>query len=286
MKAPDFAYVQPASLDEAIGLLAEIGEGAVPLAGGQSLLTTLNMRLSAPEVLVDIGGLEELRGIEQVDDAIRIGSSTRHVDVQRSNIIAEHLPLISDAMAHVAHVGIRNRGTFGGSLANADPAAEMPACAVALGATLVLAGPDGRREIAAEDFYKGLFETDRAPDEILVEARVPVQPAAQVSAFDELSRRSGDFAVAGLAAVGQVESGSFSDLRLVYLGCDDGPRLAARTAALIVAQGLTVDDAALVAALRADQEYSDVPGLSAATKCRLAAVLTRRVLARLHGDMA
>ena len=286
MKAPDFSYVQPTSLDEAIALLVEHGDGAVPLAGGQSLLTTLNMRLSAPEVLVDIGGLDELRWIERDGDVIRIGALTRHVDVQRSAVVAEHLPLISEAMAYVAHAAIRNRGTFGGSLANADPAAEMPACVVALNGTLVLAGPGGQRQIAAGDYYMGLFETARRADEILVEARLSAQPAGQVSAFGELSRRSGDFAIAGLAATGQVDGSRFADLRLVYLGCDDGPKLATAVADAIAAQDGPPDDSALAAALRRDHEFSDAPGLSAATKRRLAGVMTRRVLTRMRERVA
>ncbi len=283
MKAPDFSYVRPASLDEAIGLLVTHGESAVPLAGGQSLLTTLNMRLSAPELLVDISGLDELRGIDVDGGTVRIGALARHVDVATSPVVAEHLPLISEAMAHVAHVAIRNRGTFGGSLANADPAAELPACAVVLKATLVLAGPDGQREVAAGDFYQGLFETTRQGDELLVEVRVPVQPAGQLFAFEELSRRSGDFGIAGLAATGQLEDGGFADLRLAYLGCDDGPRLAAAVAAAVSGQGGPLDDRQIAEALRQDYEFSDVPGLSAATKVRLAAVLTRRALDRMRG---
>jgi len=163
MKAPNFAYAKPASLNEALELLSAHAGAAVPLAGGQSLMATLNLRLSAPELLVDLGALDELRGIAEDGDAVAIGALTTHSEVAQSPLVRRALPLIARAMRDVAHVAIRNRGTLGGSLAYADPAAEMPACCVALDATLVVAGRAGRREIPAAQFYKGLFETALDP---------------------------------------------------------------------------------------------------------------------------
>ncbi len=194
MKAPRFSYVRAESVEHALGLLEEHGEEARILAGGQSLMPTLNMRLSQPKLLIDINRLAALEGISLRGDNVRIGALARHVAVANSPIVAEHLPLIAEAMPHVAHVAVRNRGTFGGSIALADPAAELPACALALGATFVVAGAGGRRSIAAADYFRGLYETARKPNELLVEALVPVQRPGFVSVFMELARRHGDFA--------------------------------------------------------------------------------------------
>ena len=284
MKAPNFTYVRPASLDEALQILGNRGAGAVPLAGGQSLITTLNMRLSAPEILVDIGDLKELHGIFDDGDVIRIGAATRHTEVLNSPVVSEHLPLLAEAIHHVGHVAIRNRGTFGGSLAYGDPAAEMPVCALVQGATMVLAGSAGRRELAAEDFYRGLYENDLRAGELLIEARLPKQAPGETAAFAELSRRSGDFAIAGVAATGKVENDRLTQLRLAYLGADNGPKLAAATAAALVGKPLPLTDlAALQSGLRKDHDMSSVPGLSADTKYHLAQVLTRRVIETLLG---
>src|SRR5258705_8123558 len=175
VKAPRFSYVRAESVEHALGLLADHGEEARILAGGQSLMPTLNMRLSQPRLLIDINRLGALGGISLQGDRVRIGALARHVEVARSPIVAEHLPLIAEAMPHVAHVAVRNRGTFGGSIALAGPAAELPACALALGATFVVAGAGGRRSITAADYFRGLYETARRPDELFVEALVPVK---------------------------------------------------------------------------------------------------------------
>ncbi len=282
MKAPKFDYVRPASLDDALGILAGSGRDAVPIAGGQSLLATLNMRLSAPDLLVDIGDLEELRGISDAGDEIRIGAATRHAEVLESPVVEARLPLLREALGHVAHVAIRNRGTIGGSLALADPAAEIPACVVALGGTLVLARADGRREVPAEAFFKGLFETDRGADELIVEVRLPVQPVGWVSAFAEFARRRGDFAIVGLAALARITQGRFDQLRLAYLGCVDRPRLAAGVAGMVVGRGLPLgDEGALRDMIAAELDPVASPGWSVETKLHLATVLTRRVLAIL-----
>ena len=198
MKPAPYGYARAATLDDVFSLLAEHGEDAKILAGGQSLMATLNMRLSEPEVLIDINRIDGLAGIQDTGDAIRIGAMARHVDVEESDVIATHAPLITAAMEHVAHPAIRNRGTFGGSIAFADPAAEMPACAVALGATMHIAGKGGTRDIPAADFFKGLYETAIGEGEILTAVSVPKITAGWKSGFMELARRHGDYAIIGL----------------------------------------------------------------------------------------
>ncbi len=194
MKAPPFAYVKPRSLTEAFDLLER--PGAKILAGGQSLIPALNMRLSTPELLVDITGLQGLSKIEARNGTVRIGALCTHAQVERSAEVREHLPLIAEAVAHIAHPAIRNRGTLGGSLALADPNAELPACALALDAALIVAGKKGERRVQASGFFKALFETDLEPNEILVGAEFP---RAAKSVFLELARRQGDYAIVGLA---------------------------------------------------------------------------------------
>ena len=191
MKAPSFAYAKPRSLDEAFALIER--PGAKILAGGQSLVPTLNMRLSAPELLVDITGLPGLSEIAVDKGIVRIGALVTHARLEKD----KHLPLLAEAAKHVAHPAIRNRGTLGGSLALADPAAEYPACAVALQATIIVKGKKGERRVPAEQFFKGLFETDLKAGEILTGAEFP---AGGRSAFLELTRRQGDYAIVGLAA--------------------------------------------------------------------------------------
>src|SRR5258708_22091769 len=173
MKAPRFAYARPASVAEALALLAEHKGDARVLAGGQSLVPMMNFRLAAPKVLVDINRIAALTGIKVTRNHIRIGALTRHVELERSADVAPHLPLIAAAMPHIAHPAIRNRGTFGGSCALADPAAELPACALALGATFVVAGRKGERRVAAQDFFRGLYATALKAGELLVPAAVP-----------------------------------------------------------------------------------------------------------------
>ncbi|MBM3275414.1 MAG: FAD binding domain-containing protein, partial [Candidatus Sericytochromatia bacterium] len=194
MKARNFRYVRPKSLGDAFRILGDAGDDAVPVAGGQSLLAGLNMRLSAPELLVDIADLPELQGQSFDGQAIRLGALTRHRELLRSDLVRSHLPLLTQAAPYIGHVAIRNRGTLGGSLAYADPAAELPACAVALGAVLVLGSAKGERRVQAEDFFQGLFETDLRPGELILAVEFPSPSAGTVTSFAELSRRHGDFA--------------------------------------------------------------------------------------------
>ena len=190
-----------------------------------------------------------------------------------------HLPLLVDAARHIGHVAIRNRGTLGGSLAYADPAAELPACAVALDATLVLGGADGEREVKAELFFKGLFETDLRPGELIVAVKFPAIQAGTSVGFAELSRRHGDFALVGLAMVARLQRDCIETARLAYFGCADHAKLAPSVAAAIAGQAVPLADAsAFEAAIRTDLTPDDTPGLRASTRLQMTAVLTRRVL--------
>jgi len=279
VKAPKFSYVRAESIEQVLELLARHGDQARILAGGQSLMPTLNMRLSQPEILVDIKGLEALKGISEQDGTVRIGALARHVEVLTSPLVARHLPLIAEAMPNVAHVAVRNRGTYGGSISMADPSAEMPACAVALGATFVVESARGRREIAAEDFFIALYETARAPDELLVEARIPVQKPGDVSVFLELARRHGDFAIAGLACCARIDGDVVADARLVYFGSEDKPTVAKGAAAAIVGKPWSEDSQqAAIAALADDLDPMSNLNGSAAVKLHLQRVLTKRAL--------
>jgi len=279
VKAPRFHYVRAESVDEAIRLLAQHGDDARILAGGQSLMPTLNMRLSQPKVLIDITRIDALKGIALRDGNVRIGALTRHAEVMGSAVIAQHLPLIAEAMPHIGHVAVRNRGTFGGSIALADPAAELPACVLALGARMVVESVRGRRAIAADDFFTGLYETAREPDELLVEVLVPPQDRNDVSVFMELSRRHGDFAIAGLACLARIRRDAVSDARLVYFASEAKPTLAKRTIAAINGKpwSKTVGEAAS-AALADDLDPIANTFGSAATKLHLQRVLTQRAL--------
>jgi carbon-monoxide dehydrogenase medium subunit len=226
MKASAFSYARASSVVDALDLLARHGDQAKVLSGGQSLMPALNLRLSAPELLVDIGAIEELRGISVANGVLTIGALTRHVDILRSAEIARHAPLLTDAIAHVAHPAIRNRGTFGGSLAHADPASELPACALALDAVILVRSRDGERRIQAADFFTGIYETLLAPDELLVAVEVPVAKPNAVHFFHEYARRKGDYAIVGLAASGILDGDVFTGLRLGYFAVGDKPMLA------------------------------------------------------------
>jgi aerobic carbon-monoxide dehydrogenase medium subunit len=280
VKAPRFSYVRPESFEHALRLLAEHGDDARILAGGQSLMPVLNMRLSQPKLLIDINRIDALKGISVRDGGVRIGALARHVEVMNSPIVARHLPLIGEAMPHLAHVAVRNRGTFGGSIALADPSAELPACILALGASLIVESTRGRRTIAADDFFLGLYETARAPDELLVEVLIPEQKRDHVSVFMELSRRQGDFAIAGLACYACCERQFVSEARLVYFGSEVKPTLAVRAMAAINGRPWSpaVSEAACTA-LADDLDPIDNTFGSPATKLHLQRVLTQRALA-------
>ena len=285
MKPAPFAYVRADTLDDVFRVLDQHGDGARILAGGQSLMATLNMRLSAPEVLVDIGRVAGLAGIEDAGDTIRIGAMTRHVEVETSDRVADHAPLLASAMPHIAHPAIRNRGTFGGSIAFADPAAELPACSVALGARMSIAGRDGTRTVEADAFFRGLYETAVGPGEILTAVEVPKIAPGWKSGFTELARRHGDYAIIGLAAQVEILGGRFGGGRLVFFGAGDRPISAVRTTALL--DGETWSDA--LAARLADELKEELDpfedlNADAAMRRHLAGVLVKRTLAPLAAD--
>lgn len=233
MKAPAFNYTRASSVAAALDLLALHGDQAKVLSGGQSLMPALNLRLSAPEMIVDIGAIPELRGISVADGILKIGALTRHVDLQRSPDIAAHAPLLTEAIAEVAHPAIRNKGTIGGNLAHADPASELPACVMALDATIVVRGKDGERRIPATEFFIGIYETALSPEELLVAVEVPVRKPNSVHFFHEFSRRRGDYAIVGLAASAILNGDTFADLRLGFFAVGDRPVLAAASHHLI-----------------------------------------------------
>src|SRR3954469_25717419 len=176
MKASAFSYARATSVANALELLGSHGDKAKVLSGGQSLMPAMNLRLVSPEFIVDIGELAELRGIRVKDNPLTIGALTRHVDLLKSPEIAAYAPLLTEAVAHIAHPAIRNRGTIGGSLAHADPASELPACMVALDASIVLSGPEGERSVKAVDFFKGIYETVLSPQELLIAIELPLKP--------------------------------------------------------------------------------------------------------------
>src|SRR4051794_14099267 len=214
MKASAFAYARPTSVANALELLAAHGDSAKVLAGGQSLMPAMNLRLISPDFIVDIGELAELRGIVVRDGILTVGALTRHADVLKSSDIAAHAPLLRDAASHVAHPAIRNRGTLGGSLAHADPASELPASMVALGATIIACGPRGERRIPAGEFFIGIYETALSPQELLVAVELPLARNDSAHFFHEFSRRHGDYAIVGLAAQAIIRGDRFAELRL------------------------------------------------------------------------
>jgi carbon-monoxide dehydrogenase medium subunit len=282
MKAPDFAYIRPDSLDEAFAALAQYGDDARILAGGQTLMALQNLRMASVDVLVDINRIPDLSGIHEETDHIKIGALVRYTALEKSALIERHAPLLKDAVQFVAHPAIRNRGTIGGSLALGDPAAEMPACILALGAELELSAADGTRRVAADDFFLGLYETALRPDEILTAIYVPKARATQVYAIDEIVRRRGDFALAGLAISGDAVGSSLKSVRMAYFGVADRPILATSPMAILEGQSLTPAVIGKVReAVTGELDPPDDPATPAAYRRHLGGVLATRLLEKL-----
>jgi carbon-monoxide dehydrogenase medium subunit len=275
LKPAPFAYAKARSVAHAIELLAT--DDARLLAGGQSLIATLNMRLSQPALLVDINRISGLDRIVLKNGDVEIGALVRHAQAERSAEIAQAAPLIALALPHIGHPAIRNRGTVGGSLAFADPAAELPACVVALGGEIEIVGPNGQRTINAEEFFKGLFETALTPRDMLTAIRVPAASAGSRVGFAEFARRQGDYAMVGLAACAQADGKRLKDVRLAYFGLGATP-VRARKAETALADG-DVEGAA--SALADDLEPSNDMHASSEVKAHLAGVLLRRVARQL-----
>lgn len=284
MKAAAFDYAKPASVSEAIALKRAHGGDARFLAGGQSLLPAMNMRVDRPGMLIDLNAIAGLGGIDDAGDTIRIGALTRTAELGRSGVIARRLPLLARCVEHIAHPAIRSMGTFGGSLVLADPAAEWPAACLALDASMVVTGPTGERTIVAPDFFRGLYTTALAEDELLVRVDLPVQPEGARSVALELVRRRGDFAIAGIVAQAVAAAdGALSEVRIAFFGIADRPvRLAAVEQA--VAHGGSDGVGAARAALEAGIEFTGDLYHAPATKRHLAGVLLGRAVDALRHD--
>jgi carbon-monoxide dehydrogenase medium subunit len=281
MKAAAFAYARATSVSNALELLGVHGDMAKVLSGGQSLMPAMNLRLISPELIVDIGEIAELRGIMVTGDVVRIGALTRHVDLLRSPEIAAHAPLLTDAVAHIAHPAIRNRGTIGGSLAHADPASELPACMLALNATIIIRGQAGERQIAARDFFTEIYETALSAQELLVAVELPAAPRNSVHFFHEFARRHGDYAIAGLAAQAIVENDVIADLRLAFFAVGDRPILATAAEKLVKTAITPAILSEASTALGAELDPHDDQQASATMRRHLAKVLLARCVSAL-----
>ena len=281
MKPALFDYIAPETVAEAITALAA-EPMALPLAGGQSLIPTMNFRLSSPSTLVDLRKVAGLRGIVVADRAIRVGAMTRHRELETHPGARQANPLIAEVMANVAHIAIRNRGTVGGSIAHADSAAELPCMLVATGGTVRAAGPDGERTVAADDLFSFHMTTTLEQAEVLTEVRIPTLAPATGHAFEEFARRRGDYALAGVCAlITQDGDGACAEARLA--GCGIGSRPVRLAAAEDVLRGRPVDEGALREAGEAAKAYVTAPGdLQASVPYRkdLLAALVRRTAAR------
>jgi carbon-monoxide dehydrogenase medium subunit len=284
VKPVPFAYHRPASLDEALALMERYGADGRVLAGGQSLVPALNMRLAAPAALIDINRLPGLDGISLEPEGLVIGALARQEAVEASTLVARHAPLIAQAMPHVGHRAIRTRGTVGGSVALADPAAELPACLVALDGIVRAAGRGSRRDIPAQRFFRGIYTTDLAPGEIVTAVVVPPIGPGWHSRFTELARRHGDYALVGLAAHCLVDGGVIKEVRLAFCGVGTTPVRASRAEAAL--SGRRPDPDVVAEAGRALDADLDPPGDvhgSPALRRHLARVLLARAVAQIVG---
>jgi len=285
VKAPPFSYVRPASLNEVFQQWSSEGADATLLAGGQTLLAALAFRLSAPTVLIDISRIAELRGITEQAGLVRVGALTTHAELGASDVVRRHVPLLAEAVPLIAHAAIRNRGTIGGSLAFADPAAELPACCVALDATILARSATEERRIPAAEFFTGLYATALRPYELIASVDFPVAKSGERSTIIELVRRSGDYAMAGIVAKAKIAGTTLVAPRLVLFGVGEGPVTAARAMALVGGkQAMPETIAAAQEALDADLDPPADQHGSRDMKRHLARVLLARALGRLAGQ--
>jgi CO/xanthine dehydrogenase FAD-binding subunit len=282
MKPAPFQYLAPTSLDEALTSVAEYGYDGKILAGGQSLVPTMNFRLAQPSVLIDLNNVPELFFLREVEaGGLAIGAMTRQRTLEKSEAVAQRAPLLHATMPYIAHVQIRNRGTLGGSLAHADPAAELPAVMVALNARFVLASTRGERWVAAEEFYIGLFTTALEPDELLAAVEIPALPPHAGWSVQEIARRHGDYAIVGVAAMVELDGrGRCAGARLVYLSVGEGPTMAHTAASMLAgeAPSAALIDAAAHAAAHQDVEPLADIHATVAYRRHLVEVLGRRAL--------
>lgn len=282
MKPAAFQYFAPHSLAEALSLLAQHGDDAKALAGGQSLVPAMNFRLAQPAVLIDLNNIAELFFLRSAaDGGLAIGAMTRQRTLEREPLVAQQAPLLQATMPHIAHVQIRNRGTLGGSLAHADPAAELPAVALALKAQFRLQNQAGERWVTAQDFYVGLFATELAADELLVEIRLPPLPPRTGWSIQEMARRHGDYALVGVAVAVQLDkAGSCQEARIALLSVGDGPVLARQGMAILAGETPDPNLLAAVAETVAMHDIDPAGDIHASANFRrhLARVLTQRAL--------
>ncbi|MFQ5341465.1 MAG: FAD binding domain-containing protein [Anaerolineae bacterium] len=287
MKPPPFQYYAPTTVEEALTHLAEHGYDAKVLAGGQSLIPTMNFRLAQPAVLVDLNPVSELFYIRPDDDGgVRIGAMTRQSQVERDPLVAERAPLIHETIPHIAHPQIRNRGTFGGNIAHNDPASELPAVTTALNARLRLQSQAGERWVSADEFFLGLFYTALEPEEMLVEVALPAMPPRSGWAFREMSRRPGDYALVGVTAVVTLDGNERCQAaRLVFFGVGEGPAPAHQAADVLAGESPTpqVLRAAAETAASTDIDPSSDVHASAEFRRHLAKVLARQALEEAFG---
>ena len=284
MKAPDFEYARPDSIEEAISLLSPGDLYTLPLAGGQSLMAMMNLRVAAPDCLVDLSAISELSGIEDKGSTISIGAMTRHVEMGNSELVAEHLPLISAAINDIAHVAIRNRGTIGGSLALADPAAELPACCIAYDATIITHGTSGEKRTPADGFFVGIFETVLGEGELIKAIEFDKRGNKESQfAFAELARRKGDYAMVGIAMSANGTQ-TIVDPRIVLFGVSDKPERAVDAEKTLEGSPINISEEILEKVSNVVTEGIDFSGdlhASASTKEHLSTVLVKRALIQL-----
>jgi carbon-monoxide dehydrogenase medium subunit len=282
MKAKAFSYLRARTIEEALAAHSQAGDDARFIAGGQSLVPTLALRLQAPKLLIDITHLAELRGIRREGESLRIGALTRHCEVMGERLIAEFAPLLRAAAPFVAHPAIRNRGTLGGSIALADPAAEFPAMVLALDAEIEITGLSGVRRVKADDFFVDLFETALAPGELVTAIHVPLFKANQKIAFDELARRRGDYALVGCGMIATFDGAKIETIRIAFFAVGHVPTRARTAEAVLPGHAL---DAARIAAAQAVLEQDLAPPDSdeapPAMRLHLARVLLGRLLGRI-----
>jgi aerobic carbon-monoxide dehydrogenase medium subunit len=286
VKARAFKYVRAETIESAFEAYAEADGDCVYLAGGQSLVPSLSLRLQAPAVLIDISHLEALKGITKSGDVLRVGALTRHAEMLTSPDIARYAPLLRRAAPYVAHPAIRNKGTFGGTIALADPAAEFPAMTLALDAEFEIAGPNGTRMMKADGFFKDLFDTGLEPGDILVAIHIPVFGANDRCVFHELARRRGDYAIVGSGIQGTFDGDRLLSARIAFLSVASTPVRARNAEAAIANQVLSPEViAAAQAALGDDFDPEENEETSAAMRMHLARVLLGRLLGQLsHAD--
>lgn len=282
MKPNQFQYVRAETIKDAVVLLHELSNAGRLIAGGQSLVPTMALRMASPEVLIDISNVSELATIEHMQNVLHIGAGARYADILTSSVVTKTCPLLTQAIPFIAHEAIRNRGTVGGSLAHADPAAELPGCMLALDARIVVQSVAGQRAIPAGEFFLGTYLTALRDDELIVSVEIPVISDGERHLFQELTRRSGDYAMLGAAVFIAMDGVKIKDARLAFFSVGDKALLANGAAAMLIGQSLTpeiLEDCATMAA----QELDCLGDLynSAAMKRHLVKTLTRRVLGEL-----